>query len=98
LASNRVFFFCWARFFARPRAKKPGFPLQFLVRASHALRDFRFNPSRAQGLFASPHNPPRFACLFPKQGSGVCFFTLKISPNPREACLRTCRFLNKPNL
>jgi hypothetical protein len=28
------------------QSQKPGFPLQFLVRASHALRDFRCNPWR----------------------------------------------------
>jgi hypothetical protein len=43
-------FFCGPRDCkAIPRAaKKPGFPLQFLVRASRALRDFRFNPLRGR--------------------------------------------------
>jgi hypothetical protein len=44
----------WAHFFAaRGAAKKPGFPLQFLVRASRALRDFRYYPLRAQGLIST---------------------------------------------
>jgi hypothetical protein len=30
--------------------KKPGFPLQFLGLASHALRDFRCNPLAPHGL------------------------------------------------
>jgi hypothetical protein len=32
------------------KRQKPGFPLQFLVLASQALRDFRFNPSRPTGF------------------------------------------------
>jgi hypothetical protein len=39
--------------------KKPGFPLQFLSLPGAGLRDFRFNPWRAQGLLpVNPRNKP----------------------------------------
>jgi hypothetical protein len=48
----------WAHFFARARAKKPGFPLQFLSLPAAGLRDFRFNPLRIR--FSSFAGNPQF--------------------------------------